>query len=249
MGYAVIFLLPAFALARQFDLQTETLATYFKADIAPAAETNQLFAQASGAQTTFTQSVPANFNGEIGVLFTSPTVGVRLGIEISDPVKVGAASGNNAAGTQLMTVDSSILGWGPTLHVESYFDVSAEKRFFLSVGAGYLMLTTTNAYTLTATGQSTYPGIANYTESGSASGLDFNGSLGWEFSFSDAATLCLEAGYRYVNVGAITAKSAVTTFNGNIAQGSTLVNQDGSQRSLNLSGPFAGIGFRFYFKR
>jgi hypothetical protein len=236
------------AWARQFDLKAQKIATYFKVDAGTAAEGSSLYSTSSGAQTNFSQAVAANFGGEIGLLFTSPIFGARLGIEILNPVKVGGASGTNASGSQLMTVDSSILGWGPSFHLENYFGVSSVQRFFLSLGASYLSMTTTNAYQLTPAGQAAYPGIANYTETGTASGMDYTASLAWEFGFSDWATMCIEGGYRYVVLGALTEKSDVAGFTGNQTAGSALVNQNGSPRTLNLTGPFAGIGFRFYFK-
>jgi hypothetical protein len=65
--------------------------------------------------------------------------------------------------------------------------------------------------------------------------------------FADHATLVADLGYRYLRVNELKSSDDVTTFTGSYHAGDTLKNNDGSDRSLDLGGFFAGIGFRFYF--
>jgi hypothetical protein len=59
-------------------------------------------------------------------------------------------------------------------------------------------------------------------------------------------TLALDLGYRYFKVSSLSSTGTATTFTGSETSGSTILNTNGSDRSLNLGGAFGGLSMRFY---
>lgn len=64
--------------------------------------------------------------------------------------------------------------------------------------------------------------------------------------FTDNVTFHADIGYRYLEFEGLKYNSTVTNFLGSVSKGQTASNHSGGHRKLSLSGPFVGIGFRFY---
>lgn len=234
--------------ARVFSFADVSLATFFKGNIGMTVLRDQSFRNSSGGETVnFDKLVPYQFGGEFGLLFSKPFGGFRVSLDLVSPRSLDGVSGSNAAGTPLMTFDSQISGYGPSAHIEFYLARGKQSKAVLSLGASYLTVNILNSYRLTAAGTSTYTGIVDHTEETSARGFSPIASLGWEFSAFDNVTILADIGYRYLVLSSFTFVRNGTTFTGTMAPGTAAKNVLGQERTLNLSGLWTGISFRFYF--
>ena len=63
---------------------------------------------------------------------------------------------------------------------------------------------------------------------------------------NDTTTFSIEAGYRMLNFTEIKHNKDNTTIGGAVTKGDTATNADGTNRELNLGGPYFGVMFRFW---
>ena len=71
-------------------------------------------------------------------------------------------------------------------------------------------------------------------------------SLGIEYLFADTVTMLWEFGYRYMVSDDFKHKRDADTIIGPVSRGQNVVNSDGAIRSIDFSGMYASVGFRFY---
>ncbi|MBX9767551.1 MAG: hypothetical protein K2X47_09805, partial [Bdellovibrionales bacterium] len=122
----------------------------------------QAFNNTSGTSTVaFDKTVPYQFGGEFGIVFSRPFGGFRLSVDMVSPRKLEGVTGSNAAGVALMTFDSQITGYGPGGHIEFYVSPGKTSKTVVSLGASYLTVNVLNSYRLTAQGNATYPTIVD----------------------------------------------------------------------------------------
>lgn len=234
--------------ARKFDYKSEKIATYFRGTFGSSAVNDSAFGNSSGSGITSEGNVRTNLSGEFGVVFSSQNLGLRLGAEILMPRNVMGAVGKDAGGTEMYELNSKILAFMPTANLEMYVPTSPESRIVFGAGIGFTSVSVDNEYRLTAAGNTAFngQGITDHTESGSARTTTAQAFIGYETLFTDTVTATFDAGYRYAPVNGLKSSKDVTTFTGTYAKDADLKNHDGSDRSMNLGGPYVGMTFKFY---
>lgn len=232
------------AQAREFTFTDVGFGTYIRGEIGTVQRGNASFADSSGSNVSFDLSRSSSAGGEFGLFWASSRSVFRGSVQALIPKSLSGVKGSGAGGTQLYTLDSKVLAVVPQANLDLFLKQWASSRFLLSFGGGLAFATTTNTYTFIGT---PFSGVSDYTETGKGQGLMLQTSAGYEFMFADHVTLGLDIGYRYCKIASLTSPNAQTTITGSVAEGGTLKNNDGSDRSLDLGGLFGGIGFRFYF--
>lgn len=248
VAFASVALFCFSAEARKFDYKSEPIATYFRGTFGSSAVDNSAFGNSSGVGITSEGNARTNMSGEFGVVFSSQNMGLRLGAEILMPRNVMGAIGKDSSGTEMYELNSKMIAFVPTANLELYYPTSPESRIVLGAGVGLLALSVDNEYRLTAAGNTAFngQGITDHTESGSARTTTAQAFIGYETLFTDTVTATFDVGYRYAPVNGLKASKEVTTFTGTYAKDADLKNHDGTGRSMNLGGPYAGVTFKFY---
>ena len=181
-------------------------------------------------------------------------VGLHLGVDFSlDPsLQVGlSAQGLAKLGESVNFTgysenwSAAAIGGGPTARLLIPLDEST--NFLLKAGGGYYFLT---GASVTISGNISG---ASVTESANFSGSNFGGQVGAgiEFFLDEAkdTTLEVDVGYRFLKFTPLTSNFIINS-NGPISNfPSPLLNSDGSQAGIDFSGPYLGIGFRFYLDK
>ena len=238
--------MPLSSVAKVFSFKKTTFGTYFKGNYGLSTLGDDIYDSGAGADTNFTESPGYILGGEVGVLIRAGYVGFRAGVNIVAPQAMTDMEGKNSAGTVLMTVDSNVTSVLPSIHMEIYPYKTDSTSLAITAGVGSGNTTFVTKYDLTADGETNY-GVTDYTEEGRGLSLFSEGGVAFEFHFSRSTTLSVDAGYRYLYVGKFTHQRNVTTIRGTIQKGDVVKVSTGQNLKLNLSGPFAGISFRFYF--
>jgi hypothetical protein len=233
--------------ARQFDFKSAGFGTYFRGEYGLAVRGDASFADSSGANVSFDSSRTSNAGGEFGLMWGGEKTTFRLSAEILYPRHLSDVIGSSAGGTKYYDLDSKVTVFIPQANLDFVFKSFAESLFFYSIGGGLGLATTQNIYKMTAAGTTAFPGVSDHTETGKGQSVDVQTSVAYEMMFADHATFVADVGYRYLRINALTTPDAVTTFSGTYKAGDSLKNNDGGDRSIDLSGFFAGAGFRFYF--
>ncbi len=230
--------------ARKFNLNKQSFAPYFIAEIGTTGISQDAFKGVKGSATSVKEEVAFQYAGELGVLLTSQKVGLRLGVLFVSPQKIDSVEGASTTGVLHYNLTSKIFGVFPVAHLEFSPVVDANKRVYFALGGGTGTVTILNEYVLTSAGSAQY-GISDFTEESLAYAYMLEGSLGFEMSMADNVTVLFIGGYRYLVAEKFTHQRSVTTVNGPVTKGEK-VSDSGTDRALDLSSAFAGIGFRFY---
>lgn len=234
------------AFARKFDFKSASVATYLRGTYGTSGLGQGAFENASGASTSsFSESVKTEYSGEFGVLFSASRFNLRLGAEMVLGASASETKGKNAAGTELFNVDSGVSALIPTATLELVAIQTPRYKLFFGFGAGYATVKLENQYAFTADGTTTYS-LADFKEGGSGKTTSLNGSVGYEIYMADNSTFVFDLGYRQLKVDELKYDAPATGFQGAKAAGDVMVKSDGSNRSLDMSGAYVGIGFRFY---
>jgi hypothetical protein len=239
------------AQARVFDIMNElNFAPYVRGTFGDSLVQKEAFVHGDG-DTPVAASSQYNLSGEIGMLVhLSGPVNFRAGAEIIAPSSVTSAKGYNSSNQQLFSLDSQIFVFNPQAAFEIVLTKWKASRALFMFGAGYATVSLKNSYTLTAAGQTQFGINNNFTESATASDINYWAGFGYEFHFADRAMLMLEASYREFKVNNLDNSQAQTTIvnTSGAADGSRLLNMDGTGRKFDLSGAFVGLSFRFYLQ-
>jgi len=194
-----------------------------------------------------------SYSGEIGFVFRmTQGLNLRIGAEAFAPAPVSDAKGKDSTGAQLLTVNSSIFVFNPQVALEVVaVTFKSGSRVMITGGAGYAFVNLKNDYNVTTAGQ-TALGLPSYTETATATQINGFASTAYEFCMVDHVLGMLELGYRYLPVTGLEHSQAQKTFaekTGNgAANGAPLLNSNGLQRQIDLSGFFVGLSFRFYIQ-
>jgi hypothetical protein len=237
---AALFSFALSAKARVFDFQRENVATYFKGNYGMGNVGKTAFADSIGS-TKITDSVKYLWGGELGLLVTMDSVGLRIGINLVNPQKLDGVEGKDAGGTKVYALKSTIIAVLPSAHIEVYLDKGKESRWVVAAGGGAGTVTLINDYDMVPGGP-----IGDFVEEGSGYVYFGDVNLGYEFVLSDNVTTFLDCGYRYIYVPKLEHKRNATTFLGTVSKGDTVKVSDGTDRKLDLSSYYIGVGFRFY---
>ena len=240
-----LILVPCLVQARVFNIDKQDSGTYIKGNYGLTNVGRDAYTRSSGGQTQFSEEPNFNWGGEVGFVFPKKDYNIRLGFEVVHPQKV-SASGSNSAGSKLLTVESSIYGAFPVLHIEYFGLKSAFGRGYFSLGGGYGKVFLSNSYSFTSTGTSLY-GVNDYKEKSSQYTYIAETAIGYELYFVNSTTITFDLGYRYVKADSLDYDEDVTTIDGPVEGGAAVLDSSGKDRELDLSGVFVGIGLRFYF--
>lgn len=245
LPFLLLFFCAQIAQARVFDFSEEHLSTYLRGTGGLSNLNKDAFGEASGASTTFEDKVDFNFSGEVGLAISYAQFTLRLGLEGLVPKELEGIEGVDGAGTVLMTLKSENLVFIPTVALEYIVFQESSARFLVGVSVGQARATMKNTYTMTADGTADL-GVASYTEE--AYGTALGGSIfgGIESLFTDNVTFTAEVGYRLYQIDELKHEQDAVTVNGSVTVGDPVLNSDGTARTLNLKGLYAGIGLRFY---
>jgi hypothetical protein len=242
---SLFFLLPSPAQARVFSFKDETIATYFRGTFGNSAVAGTPYDASSGAGVTVDKKSSRNVSADIGVLFAGQDMNFRLGVEFLMPQRFDTASGSNASGANYFSLDTQTFAFIPSANLEFLFKRSATAHGLLGLGAGYAFVSVSNHYTMTPAGTAALA-VTDFSEAASARVLASQLYVGYETLFTDTVTAEFEAGYRYAPVTTLNSTTSATAISGSESAGKPLVNMDGSNRKVNLSGVFVGMSFRFY---
>ena len=232
--------------ARTFDFKTEYIAPYVGGTYGLSAVGDMAYGGSSGnGGVTTDQKVSANASGEVGFMIPTSKFNIKFGVEFLAPRTLSGINGSSSSGTALFTLDSTVYAVIPMINFEYLAHQTPDSHFLIGLGGGMAYVTLENNYTMTTAG-TTATGVGNTDEKGTGQAPVVQGYLGYETLITDNATLAFDIGYRYAPVSTINSTQNISAPAGTEVSGQPLVNMDGSNRSLNLSGPFVGLSFRFY---
>lgn len=243
----LIFTIAVPTYARVFSITQASFATYFKGTAGISQLQKHPYEKTSGTQTLFSDDINSNFSGEFGIIFPSKDYSLRLGLQLIRPYSPSTLKGKDSSGTELLEVDTSVLGIFPMAHFEYYLARNNLGRVYFSVGGGYGRVSLTNDYTFTAAGDALYSPLTSFKERSSQYTYIVETSIGYEMSFIQAVTFSFDLGYRYSVARELKYNNAGTNFIGTHPEDAPVLNSDGTAKSLDLGGVFTGLSFRFYF--
>ena len=248
-SYFFVFLLLAFdqASARVFSFKNETLAGYFRGSMAmsrlersPYSFTTDSTVQYSGDKHIY------NYSGEIGFLINiGEMTTFRVGVELIQS-KESQVVGSNNSGTKLFDLVSDVFVFNTTGTLEYHFYRTDTSRLSVFAGIGLSSVSMDLDYTFTPDGLSAFGLGSDYSDKSSSYIIGGHGGIQYEFLFADTATMALESGFRHLPVSKLNYEQGASTVYGPVTQGSQTRNSDGSDRTLDLSGFYLALGFRFY---
>jgi hypothetical protein len=239
--------LPFFeAKARIFRLTNETVAAYFGGSYGPSSILQTHYSGTSGTGATIDKSMSTNYGGEIGALFTTQALGVRIGFELIKPSTVTKAIGSDASSTKLYDFESSLSVLVPKVALEINLKTTETWRLFVSLGGGTATASYKNSYLFTAAGLTAFPGVADFSDEATGTALLYDGGLGFETLMNDTTTVALNIGYRQLYIPQYKYKLAVTNFTGGHAKDDVVLNEDATVKSSLFTGATAFLMFRFY---
>lgn len=233
------------AVARQYDMGSDTFATYFGGSFGLSNLSDYAFGSSSGVGVQTDQVVRSNYSGEFGVALTSMRGGLRLGVEYLMGRALSGVNGVNSSGTKLFELDSKVTAIVPMISAEAPLWKNRVSRVLLGGGAGYAFVSLDQEYEMTAAGTAAL-GVGDYSEKASARVPTWKAYVAAETHFVDITTVMLEAGYRSVRVGALQSTKATAAISGAQSEGSDLKNMDGDNRAFDFGGAYVSVFFRFY---
>ena len=233
--------------ARVFNFKNEIIAGYFRGSMAMSRLARTPYENVSGATTEFTGDEHTyNYSGEIGFLLNiGEVMTFRVGAELIQS-KESEVIGNNASATKLFDLVSDVFVFNTTGTIEYHFYTTDTTRWSVFGGIGLGSVSLDLEYSFTADGLSELGVASDYTEEIGSYIIGAHAGTQFEFLFADTVTMALEAGFRHLPVPKLEYEEDATTINGAVSKGASALNSDGSNRTLDLSGYYVGLGFRFY---
>lgn len=229
--------------ARVFDISKESFAAYFLMSGGTSALGTTAVKDEGALGLKYSGEMNYNYSGEFGFLYSRQRLGLRFGIEIFKPTALESNVTSNS--NPVYTAESSLMGYAPKLALEFNLHGNPVSRSYVSLAGGLANITMKNDYVF-ASGQSTFPGMADHSIEAKGSSTLLAASLGYENILTDTTTISVEFGYRQMKVNNLQYTKDVSTFGGAKSSGDKVTNADGSARSLDFSGGFISLGFRFY---
>ena len=242
---SALVLFSPLAHARVFDFKNESLATYFRGSYGFSNLGGSAFEKSSGNSISTDKQVASAASGEFGFLLSAKHFNLLLGAEYLIPRALTEIEGKNIGGTRMFLLNSSVSAFIPMLNIEFLLSQGPTSKFFFGGGPGLAIVSFDNVYTMTAAGTA-QTSISDHTESGTAQSLGGQAYIGYEALFTDTVTVAFDLGYRYYKITGFTSTKGTQTFSGTQTPGSNILNMNGTPRTMDLSGVFAGISCRFY---
>lgn len=243
--FSMIVVPSEMASARQYDMDSDTFATYFGGSFGLSNLSDYAFGRAGGTGVHNDQVVRSNYSGEFGVALTSARGGIRLGLEYLFGRSLSGVNGTDSSGTKLYALDSKVSAIVPMVSGEAPIWRSLDSRVLLGGGLGYAFVALDQDYKMTAPGTAAL-GVGDYAEKASTRVPTWKAYIAAETHFVDITTVTLEAGYRSIRVGSLQSTKATSAISGSQSEGSDLKNMDGSNRAFDLGGAYVSFFFRFH---
>ncbi len=241
---------PAYAYV--FNYQNSGVAPFFGATAADTLQSSQAFSRTSGSVTDFSSGVQFGFSGQLGIQFNiNRDFSFRIGAEAYQGKSINAVGTRASDGANLMTVSSLATVLNPNAGIQYNMLSSRSGRIYLLLDGGYAMATVANNDSLTSTGVTQYStSSSSIDEKWSGDTTSYVAGVGAEYHAFSNTTIALEVGYRqmqfdkftYANSGYAIRGSSETS----VSSGQIVTDNGGAPVSLNMSGVFAGVVFRFY---
>jgi hypothetical protein len=235
------------AQARVFIYQEHHVAAVLEGAFGSTLMNQDGFSANMGNGVDFSDRYQFMTSGKLGMSFKlGGDLQILVAAEIMKPLSVKDVRGKNASGVEYYQFSSSAFVLNPMAQMEWTYSYGATWRSFFFGGMGMGRLMMENKFDMTPDG-ATDLGVASYTEKMRGDAL--NGMLGFGFEtyFVDSSTFVFKVGQRLFKVYKLThTNDAVTVAEGSVSDGDTVHNADGSNRHVDLSGPFVEMGFRFY---
>jgi hypothetical protein len=231
--------------ARVFDLKSERVAIYLGGTFGSSNASDSAYGSSSGTGTLTDKKVQTATSGEVGLFLAFDRFNLRIGGEYLMPRELKGINGTDANGNALFSLDSSIGALVPMVNVELLPYKGQNTRALLGFGYGVAIASFDNQYTMTSAGK-TALNVNDFKESATGVSPLLQTYLGFEFLFADSVTATIQGGYRWCNIKTSKSTEDATAITGAQKKGDDVVNMDGGPRSMDLSGGFVGINFRFY---
>lgn len=226
--------------ARVFDLTSEKLASYFVLNMGTSGIEKSVFEKEANSSYTYSKGVTYNTAAEFGLLYATPSINYRFGIDVIKPDLLQGVSAKNGA-TEVYKLNSETLIYAPKFGVELNLRRSNKDRSFVFGGVGSASLSIKNSYK-----DSTIAPVGAHSFEMTSTAQMISYGLGQEGHMTDTATYLFEIGYRQLSFATLKYKEAVTTFSGAKTAGQTVTDVDGNKLALNLDGYYLSFGFRIY---
>lgn len=242
----LLFLLPSFSYGRVFNLNNETFGSYFLMTGGPSS-LNQSPFTGETIETTFSydKKWSAHYSGEFGFIYVTENLGLRFGVEVFKPTDLTLVSATDSASSRTYNLTSSITGYAPKLGLEIYLKKTNSTRIFIVGYGGTVSASYTNSYT-----NVNYPGVSDHSLDAKGNGNLLGGSLSFETVMNDTTTFLIELGHRTLNISEFKVSKinpqGSATFSGAPSIGDQTQSNDGKNRSLDFTGYYISLGFRFY---
>ncbi len=244
----LLFLFSTSAHARVFNYKDATLAAFLRGTGGFSQLNQDAFAGSVG-NAEVKDTTNFDYSGELGaVIAMSPVWHLRIGAEVIQHRPVSESKGLDTSGNELFKLTSSVFVFNPQVTFEYVYGAGTSVRYYAAAGFGMANVTVVNTYTMTTAGTSAF-GVGNFDEKMESNTYSGHIETGLETVFTDNVTFMTDVGYRYLQVAKMKYKGDATTIQSpttGVAKGDTVTNPDGSTRTLNLSGLFVGVAFRFY---
>lgn len=224
--------------ARVFDLSKERFGSYL---IFTGSQSNLKDTPFAGLTVAneFTDIYSLPVSGEFGFMYENKNIGFRFGFETLKPSpREGYAKLNNV--NQYYYKDD-LSALSPKMAMEINFLTRSKYRFLGYGFFGRANLTETTVYT-----EVSIAPTVNHTVNMKSSGNMSGGGVAFEFHAFDTTTLIFEVGYRQLKFANIIYSKDVTSFEGAVTSGTTVKNTDGTNHQIDMSGAYAGLGFRIF---
>lgn len=232
--------------AKIFDFKNPSYGVFIGGTYGPSIASDSAYAGSSGNGVSFNEKELVNYSAEFGFLASTQKLNFKIYAEYLFPKHLSDITGSSGSGTALYNLDSQVTVLIPSVAIEYALKSTSTWRWLLGGGYGFALGNMDNKYTFTSSGAS-QTGLSNFEETATSTSSMYLAYTSLEFQFTDIGTMMIGAGYRYLQLNQWSVTSPYTGFKGAAGANSTLTNQDGSARSVNLSGPYAGVSFRFYF--
>lgn len=232
--------------ARVFNVKDEQFAAYVRGTLAPLAFENTLNSGSHGTGSTLDSSSPYNLAGEFGFIYGTEKMNFRFGLEVIHPPDKKNEIGSSSSGVSLFSLTSELSVVAPKLGIDFTLTYWNTGRVYTGLAVGYASLAARNSYSLTTAGTAQYSGLTEFDEDLRAGAPIYEGLIGFETLFNDTTTLAIEAAYRNLMFKDIKHNKDGANFQGSFAKGDPALNDNGSNRTLNLSQFYFAANCRFW---
>lgn len=232
--------------ARVFDMSEEGFAPYIGGHyLLFSSGIDGDHVSSGGTGNTFDSTYTTGMAYEFGFTYGIQKIRLLFGLQYLKPPTMATIKGSDASGVEQYVLENDISGIIYKAGFEIDLKTWKESRLLLEAQYGSATITVSNTYTFSPG----YGGaLSNFKEEIKGTAPLIQAGLGWEFVGFDSTTMLMTMGYRQLAVSAFTHNKAITNFQGNTTIGSPANNDDGTARTMTLTGYYVSVLFRFWLK-